>query len=377
MRLKSKFCGLLCLFMVNVSAVYAGPLIRGYFVEKLPEKATSKTLASDKGIVLAHIFNHDKHNMMPGSYKVGVEIINKNGGKKTYVVAPNEAVETGMMKTFRLAIPIADVDKNNGKFRVFSRVGENAQWSEAYSFLPNIQMDGDRQVTTLYVEAPPVEAPLKKVALQSKPAAPVFEKIQLESILKDEQVYQANSKKNEKNRKKTRVGAPAVAAVVATTAASNTAKTTVSTAANTAKVAVASAKTSGAAAKQANTQKARESLSKQKVAVANSKEKVAEKIAKVEAPQPKVAKPEVVKADVVVSKVTRINPNEFKKLKTIDEELIIYVIKEGDTLKSIASKYYGNPSKERAIADLNFIELTSSIKVGEEIIVDVRPLTKS
>jgi len=72
-----------------------------------------------------------------------------------------------------------------------------------------------------------------------------------------------------------------------------------------------------------------------------------------------------------------IDLSEFKKLRTIDEELIIYVIKEGDSLKSVAEKYYGNASKERAIADLNFIEKASSVKVGEEIIVDVRPLNKS
>ncbi|PKL47151.1 MAG: hypothetical protein CVV42_13850 [Candidatus Riflebacteria bacterium HGW-Riflebacteria-2] len=73
----------------------------------------------------------------------------------------------------------------------------------------------------------------------------------------------------------------------------------------------------------------------------------------------------------------QIDMSEFKKLRTIDEELVIYVIKQGDTLKSIAEKYYGQASKERTIADLNFIEKPSSIKVGEEIIVDVKPLGKS
>jgi nucleoid-associated protein YgaU len=72
-----------------------------------------------------------------------------------------------------------------------------------------------------------------------------------------------------------------------------------------------------------------------------------------------------------------IDPSEFKKLRTIDEELIIYVIKDGDTLKSIAKKYYGVATKERAIADLNFIDNPNTVKVGEEIIVDVKPLGKS
>jgi len=78
-----------------------------------------------------------------------------------------------------------------------------------------------------------------------------------------------------------------------------------------------------------------------------------------------------------VERPRNIDLSEFKKLRTIDEELIIYVIKEGDSLKSVAEKYYGSASKERAIADLNFIEKSSSVKVGEEIIVDVRPLNKS
>lgn len=73
----------------------------------------------------------------------------------------------------------------------------------------------------------------------------------------------------------------------------------------------------------------------------------------------------------------KINSSEFKKLRTIDEELVIYIIKKGDSLKSIAQKYYGNSNKEKTIANLNFIENPSSIKVGEEIIVAVRPLEET
>ncbi|EKD81891.1 MAG: peptidoglycan-binding lysin protein [uncultured bacterium] len=83
------------------------------------------------------------------------------------------------------------------------------------------------------------------------------------------------------------------------------------------------------------------------------------------------------KSDEPVVPARQIDMAEFKKLRTIDEELVIYVIKQGDTLKSIAEKYYGQAAKERTIADLNFIEKPSSIKVGEEIIVDVKPLGKS
>lgn len=95
-------------------------------------------------------------------------------------------------------------------------------------------------------------------------------------------------------------------------------------------------------------------------------------------------KPEVDSESKVAEKNTEavptgrtIDPAEFKSLRTIDEELVIYVIKEGDTLKSIAKQYYGDSARERTIADLNFIEKTSAVKVGEEIIVDVKPLGKA
>ncbi len=120
-------------------------------------------------------------------------------------------------------------------------------------------------------------------------------------------------------------------------------------------------------------------------------EKTAKKVAELEKAVKKVSKAPVAKAPIVakapaavVAEKTepavparQIDMSEFKKLRTIDEELVIYVIKQGDTLKSIAEKYYGQAAKERTIADLNFIEKPSSIKVGEEIIVDVKPLGKS
>lgn len=120
-------------------------------------------------------------------------------------------------------------------------------------------------------------------------------------------------------------------------------------------------------------------------------EKTAKKVAELEKAVKKVSKTPVPKAPTVAKApapvvsekaepavaARQIDMAEFKKLRTIDEELVIYVIKQGDTLKSIAEKYYGQASKERTIADLNFIEKPSSIKIGEEIIVDVKPLGKS
>ena len=93
-----------------------------------------------------------------------------------------------------------------------------------------------------------------------------------------------------------------------------------------------------------------------------------------------VSKPTVVPPKAVVTVAApparSISDNEFKTLRTIDEELVIYVIKKGDSLASVAQKYYGSTQKERIIADLNFIENPSSVKIGEEIIVDVCPLAK-
>jgi len=121
-----------------------------------------------------------------------------------------------------------------------------------------------------------------------------------------------------------------------------------------------------------NEKTARKAAALEKAVKTVSKVPAAKTPAVVKAPTTAVAK------DVEPAAPTRqIDMAEFKKLRTIDEELVIYVIKQGDTLKSIAEKYYGQATKERTIADLNFIEKPSSIKVGEEIIVDVKPLGKS
>ncbi|HOY67438.1 MAG TPA: LysM domain-containing protein [Candidatus Ozemobacteraceae bacterium] len=82
-------------------------------------------------------------------------------------------------------------------------------------------------------------------------------------------------------------------------------------------------------------------------------------------------------AATTAAKPRVINPNEFKTLRTIDEELVIYVVKAGDTLQTVAERYYGSADHVRTIADLNFIEARAAVKPGEEIIVDVRPLSGS
>lgn len=333
MRHKIRFAGFVSLFLLNLSMLSAEPVIRGFFIEKLPEKATSKELSPDKGIVLAHIFNCENTNMDSGSYQVGVEINDKNGKKKAYIVSPSETITAGSLKTFRLAVPVADIDKNAGKFRVFGKVKGQTHWSESYSFMQGVQIEGDKKITTLYVEAPPIEnynkMPVNKVENhKSEDIARVQKNVPTKQIAQNEA---------KKALEKTLPNTTAVAAEKPV-------------------------KTATAVVSQI---------------INNEKPKLNELKNELKVKEKKPDNKDLLKEDIIVNKPRDIDPNEFKKLKTIDEELIIYVIKEGDTLKSIASKYYGSATKERVIADLNFIEKTSSIKVGEEIIVDVRPLNKS
>ncbi|MDD2625024.1 MAG: LysM domain-containing protein [Candidatus Riflebacteria bacterium] len=350
MRHKMRFAGFVSLFLLNLSMLSAEPVIRGFFIEKLPKKATSKELAPDKGIVLAHIFNCENTNMDSGSYQVGVEINDKNGKKKSYIVSPSETITAGSLKTFRLAVPVADIDKNAGKFRVFGKVRGQTLWSESYSFLQGVKIEGDKKITTLYVEAPPVEnIDIKPVSNIEKLKADAIAKV--ENNINNKQIAHKEAKQ-------------ALDKALGTTVAASAPAVTADKALKTTALVATQIK---------NNEKPKVNRLKNEVKV-KEKEKLKDtKIVK----EKKLKNKDIIKEDVVVQKTRDIDPNEFKKLKTIDEELIIYVIKEGDTLKSIASKYYGSASKERVIADLNFIEKTSSIKVGEEIIVDVRPLNKS
>lgn len=296
MRRTVRSAGLLSLFLLNLTTLSAEPLIRGFFIEKLPEKVAGKELSPDKGLVLAHVFNPDKETLKPGSYQVGVEI-ESSGKKRSFALKPVDQINAGALKTFRMAIPVSAADKKAGYFRIFSRIDGKTIWSDRYSFLQGAYSDGKNKVTTLYTEAPPVADPEKilpprEVPFENEKAAKKAESL--------EKSISSNVKPGKLN-------------------------------------AALPVKDSGK----------------------NAKTKEIEKT-----------------VEPVAAKARSIDSSEFKKLRTIDEELVIYVIKDGDTLKSIAEKYYGEPAKERAIADLNFIEKTSSVKIGEEIIVDVKPLSK-
>lgn len=285
MRLNLRSAALVTLFLLHLAPLSAEPILRGYFVEGLPKTALSKPLAADKSLVLAHILNTDSKAIVPGKYKIGVEIENGHKTRK-YALSPKETIEAGAIKTFRMAIPVSEAEKTNAYFRVFGVFNGQTTKSQKRSFLEGAHQGGKTGLRSLYTEAEPENKRLDKEV--------PFE--------------------NEKTAKK-------IAA-------------------------------------------------QEKAAEARFAEVCKKQAAKTE--------PKRVKAENKEAKTARkIEWAEFKRLRTIDEELVIYVIKTGDTLKSVAQKYYGDASKERKIADLNFIERASSIRVGEEIIVDVKPLGKT
>jgi len=129
MRQTVRSAGLLSLFLLNLTTLPAEPLVRGFFIEKLPEKTAGKELAPGKGLVLAHVFNSGNSAINSGSYQVGVEIENA-GKKKTFVLNPKETITAGGLKTFRMAVPVSKTDKTSGQFRVFSKINGNMIWSD-------------------------------------------------------------------------------------------------------------------------------------------------------------------------------------------------------------------------------------------------------
>lgn len=363
MRQTLKAAGMATLLLLSVSDLTAEPLVKGFFVEKLPSISQSQALAPGKGLVLAHVLNQGEEAISKGDYQIGVEIEDK-GSVKTYSLSPKDSIVAGAIKTFRMAVPVEGIDKTTGQFRVFSRINGITTWSEKYSFLQGMQSSSDKTgVTTLYTEAPAVnenkvarkEVPFETEGSTNKPA--------MAKAADSKKVNDSVSVKKAENSEKSSKTAVAKAEKPETAKIEKKVEK-VSTAAKTevaaAKPSVSKSKTPAEALKQLEDKKAAEAT---KVA-AKAKAKAEEK-----------AKVAVVEAK---SQVTRkINPSEFKKLKTMDEELIIYVVKDGDTLRSISENYYGNASKERTIADLNFIEKSSAVRVGEEIIVEVRPLQKT
>ena len=333
MRQSMKAAGLASLLLLSLTDLSAEPLVKGFFVEKLPANSLSQALAPGKGLVLAHILNQSQEAIATGNYQVGVQIEDK-GKVKTYSLSPKDSITPGALKTFRMAVPIDGIDKKNGVFRVFSRVNGITTWSEKYSFLQGIQSSKNKNgVTKFFTEAPVSdedrlvrkEVPFENQGSSSNKKAETNSGKKLNSDEKSSKTEVAK-KQNEKDSK----------TVVADISGNDTSSDKFKL----------------------------EDASK----VGNTVDKTADK---------NKDKTKVASSETKSSVARKINPNEFKKLRTMDEELIIYVVKSGDTLKSISENYYGTASKERIIADLNFIEKSSAVRVGDEIIVEVRPLSKS
>ncbi|MBP5469241.1 MAG: LysM peptidoglycan-binding domain-containing protein [Candidatus Riflebacteria bacterium] len=353
MRQTIKAAGLASLLLLSLTDLSAEPLVKGYFVEKLPANSLSQALAPGKGLVLAHVLNQSNEAIATGNYQVGVQIEDK-GSIKTYSLSPKDSITPGALKTFRMAVPIEGIDKKTGLFRVFSRVNGITTWSEKYSFLQGLQSSKDKNgVTTLYTEAPiadedrivPKEVPFET---QSSTVNNSASKTSSSKNNIENAVVKVNQDIDNKTKKVENKVQNEVAKVQ--------------------KVEDKKKKTDTPTVKTASTEVKKDS--KEAVKQVDDK-KVVKNTDKTK------EKTNVATAETKATSTRKINPSEFKKLRTMDEELIIYVVKSGDTLKSISENYYGTASKERVIADLNFIEKSSAVRVGEEIIVEVRPLSKS
>lgn len=354
MRQTIKAAGLASLLLLSLTDLSAEPLVKGYFVEKLPANSLSQALAPGKGLVLAHVLNQSNEAIVTGNYQVGVQIEDK-GSIKTYSLSPKDSITPGALKTFRMAVPIEGIDKKTSLFRVFSRVNGITTWSEKYSFLQGLQSSKDKNgVTTLYTEAPIADEDRiirKEVPFETQ-SSTVNNTASKDNSSKnsiENAVVKVNQDLDTKTKKvENKVQNEVAKAQKIEDKKKNTDTPTV--------------KTTSSEINKASKEVAKQIEDKKEV-------KTTDKTIK--------EKTSVATTEAKASTSRKINPSEFKKLRTMDEELIIYVVKSGDTLKSISENYYGTASKERVIADLNFIEKSSAVRVGEEIIVEVRPLSKS
>jgi len=74
------------------------------------------------------------------------------------------------------------------------------------------------------------------------------------------------------------------------------------------------------------------------------------KVAKRKIAKTKITKPKVAKRKITRTKVTKPKVTKRKRIK----KKIIITVKKGDTLESIAKRFYGNPTKYQRIIDANY-----------------------
>lgn len=325
------FAGML--FSATGAAV-AEPVVAGHHLAEARSGATP--------VFLAHVFNADGLALKAGSYEVGLEL-SGGQGRKVYSLKPTSDIEAGRVSTFRM--PLSTVSPSaDGNFRVFVRANRQTTFSEPYS-LSNHRLGGaiHGKETALYTEAPPEMGDPGRM-----PTEVPFENELVRFDAKAEKAATVKPRKGSAAPVKTVVGKGTVTGKTTTTLAATTLSATTS--------AVSSIPVTP----------------KKPARPAQSKEAPAtvEKSAKTSGSLPTPA------AEVAVKPRT-IDASEFKTIRTIDEELVIYVIRTGDTLKSIAERYYGTAAKEKTIAEFNFIDDPKAVKVGEEIIVEVKALKAS
>ena len=317
------FAGML--FSATGAAV-AEPVVAGHHLAEARSGATP--------VFLAHVFNADGLALKAGSYEVGLEL-SGGQGRKVYSLKPTTDIEAGRVSTFRM--PLSTVSpSSDGNFRVFVRANRQTTFSEPYS-LTNHRLGGAiyGKETALYTEAPPEMGDPGRV-----PTEVPFENELVRFDSKTEKAAAVKPGKGSAAPVKTVVGKGTVIGKTATTLSATT--SAVSSIPVTPK-------------KPARPAQAKESPA------------TVEKSAKASGSVPTPA------AEVVVKPRT-IDASEFKTIRTIDEELVIYVVRTGDSLKSIAERYYGTAAKEKTIAEFNFIDDPKAVKVGEEIIVEVKAL---
>jgi len=74
----------------------------------------------------------------------------------------------------------------------------------------------------------------------------------------------------------------------------------------------------------------------------------------------------------------RLNPNNTKPLAYLKDKMLVqpeesYVIQEGDTLRRISEKIYGNPGGELLLTRINKLSIADRLKPGESLLVPVVP----
>lgn len=329
--------GALAALFLWAALLAAEPIVRGHV---LP---AGKALAGrqEGPTVLVHVFNPDAHALPAASLRIGVQIAHGSGKPTSLEIPAGRDLPAAGMATWRLHIPahLAPAPGTaNAWFAAYARqgssrfVGERRAWDNVD--LEAVVPTGGK-VEQLYTEAPALADPAAVVP----PADIPFEH-------------------EVAGRPDPRLPVSAPHPAPAPVAKAPAGRIRVPAAGKA--LAVAAASAPAPAAKPAT-----------KPAARPTAKTVATKPA-TPAGTPAAVTPPV--APAAVTATPDRDPKVFKSIRTIDEELVIYVVRPGDTLAAIARRYYGDAGKEKAIADYNFIEKAGAVKVGEEIIVDVRPL---